>query len=771
MRSVGAHAGFDPVCVPVLPSESDAPLVIDADARSNRLYRGAKWVDALAVRLNSLPAFVSFLFFHSAAFPQSGHEADESLCFQTLAPWLPRANIGAGVAIVYGIDPSLPERIESWRMHGYAIHVMTGVSWGAYGDYIEGRFDGKRHGDEAQMDRDGKPVIHHGTVPYMSPSAAYGGFLASGVKRALDAGAAAIHLEEPEFWVRSGYEEVFRREWQAYYGEPWQPPHSSPDAQWRASKLKYMLFRRSLSEVFASVREYSKRTGRDIPCYVPTHSLLNYAHWRIVSPESSLIEVGCDGYIAQVWTGTARTSNVYEGGEKQRTFETAFLEYGAMQNLVRASGRRVWYLNDPIEDNLTRSYGDYRRNWENTLTASLLQPEVWRYEVMPWPERVFTGKDFMTGVEVRDRGQRTPIPKSYETELQAVIHALGEMKQPPESVRWEQCGTRGAGVLVSDTMMFQRGDPGPGDPHLGSFYGLALPLLKHGIPLEPVQIESATQAGFLDAYRLLLLTYEGQKTLTPAFHDSLAAWVRKGGALIVVDDDTDPYNTVREWWNTAPNQFRTPREHLFKILGLDPDARGLQHIGEGVVLRETASPAALTYQKDGADRVRALVRKAADAVKLPWTETNALILRRGPYVIAAGLDESLAGAPPVLRGRFVDLFDAQLPVLSEVKITPGRRALLLDLGMAGKSGTIPRIIAAAASIRDEKATPGGLSFRAGGVAETGGIVRIIASHAPASVRINGQPLQPDGWSFDDGTLQIRFPNSPDGARVEIGFNP
>ena len=54
------------------------------------------------------------------------------------------------------------------------------------------------------------------------------------------------------------------------------------------------------------------RTGRQVRCYVPTHSLLNYAHWHIVSPESSLAQLkGCDGYIAQVWTGTSRTPNVY----------------------------------------------------------------------------------------------------------------------------------------------------------------------------------------------------------------------------------------------------------------------------------------------------------------------------------------------------------------------------------------------------------------------------------------------------------------------------
>ena len=32
----------------------------------------------------------------------------------------------------------------------------------------------------------------------------------------MDAGAEAIHLEEPEFWVRGGYGEGFKREWKAY---------------------------------------------------------------------------------------------------------------------------------------------------------------------------------------------------------------------------------------------------------------------------------------------------------------------------------------------------------------------------------------------------------------------------------------------------------------------------------------------------------------------------------------------------------------------------
>ena len=51
-------------------------------------------------------------------------------------------------------------------------------------------------------------------------------------------------------------------------------------------------------------------------------------------------------------------------------------------------------------------------------------------------------------------------------------------------------------------------------------------------------------------------------------HQSLAAWVKRGGVLVVCDDDKDPYNAVREWWNSDGRHYRTPREDLFAQLGL-----------------------------------------------------------------------------------------------------------------------------------------------------------------------------------------------------------
>ena len=61
---------------------------------------------------------------------------------------------------------------------------------------------------------------------------------------------------------------------------------------------------------------------------------------------------------------------------------------------------------------------------------------------------------------------------------------MGDMKQPENTIRWQESGTQGVGVLVSDTLMFQRGKPMTSDEHLGHVYGLALPLLKHGIPVD-----------------------------------------------------------------------------------------------------------------------------------------------------------------------------------------------------------------------------------------------------------------------------------------------
>ena len=698
------------------------------------------------------------------AFPADPDQVLERTCFQTGQAWSPRGNLRSDVAIVYGIDARLPSRIQTWRDRGYRIHVMTGVSWGEYQDYLYGRFDGVNHEDEAQTERDGKKISHGGDVYYMCPGTNFGKFLCVGVQRALDAGVEAIHLEEPEFWVRGGYSEGFKREWKSYYQEEWSPPHSSVDAQWRSSKLKYFLYRRALQQVFDHIQDYNRRTGKKVRCYVPTHSLLNYAHWRIVSPESSLARLeGCDGYIAQVWTGTSRTPNRFRGALKERTFETAFLEYGAMQNLVRATGRGVWYLNDPIEDNPRHDWEDYRVNWESTLVASLLQPEVWQYEVAPWPERVFGGR-YPAGSP-----NPQPIPPAYATELQVVMNALNDLNQP--RVEWD-CGTTGVGLVVSDSLMFQRGDPQPSDPHMSHIYGLALPLLKRGMPVAPVQLENVTVPGYLKGIRLLFLTYQGMKPLSPEVHASLAEWVRQGGTLVVCDDDQDPYHAVRDWWNSDGRRFATPREHLFEALQIQKDRANASvgqwlDVGRGGVLWLKENPVLLADTAAGSMKVIDAARQGAQRSGAQWRETNYLLLRRGPYLVASGLDESIAGAARKVTGRFVNLFDPELRVRHEVELTPAGRFFLLDLDAV--KAQEPRVLASACKALPLKAEGGRTKLMVEGVANTPAVVLLSSRSAPRTVTLDGKPLENHQYSKEDGLLWIRFDNESRPRELSIAF--
>jgi len=700
----------------------------------------------------------------SASADQDGQD---HTCFQSPSGYRAKIDIATDVAIVYGVGHDFAERAASWREQGYAVSLMTGIAWGGYGAYY-GSGDAFKK-DEVQTSRSGRLFMHgHSTtVGYNVPTPAYVDFIKAYVAPALDCGVRAVYLEEPEYWAKTGWSQGFREAWQRFYGEPWQPPDSSVDAQYRASKLKYELYFEALRDVFAHVDARAAAKGGTVECHVPTHSLINYAQWRIVSPESHLIDIPqLDGYIAQVWTGTARSANRYRGVVKERTFETALLEYGQMLGMVRPTGKKVWFLADPVEDNPDRSWNDYKRNYECTLVASLMWPEVHRFEVMPWPGRIFQGKYPRVDLETKS-GEREGIPADYAAQVLACINALSEMDQ--EEVVYDT-GTRGIGVVVSDTLMFQRAEPEASDPHLGSFYGLALPLVKSGIPLEVVQLENTPHPACLSRYRLLLLTYEGQKPLKPAYHEALAAWVRAGGGLIYVGDGTDPYHGVREWWNGEGQTDAKACDDLFVRLGLTDQARQEpQAVGEGYVRVLSQKPRDLPGRADGADTVLALAREMLDRLGETLRTQNYLRIQRGPFVVAAVLDESVSDQPLHLRGRFVDLFEAALPVITEKVLQPNDHALLYDVDWAQRNGLTPKVLAAGARIRDESVGADGFTFLARGPEGTRGCARILLPRRPSAVT-NGRSVSCEHtWDDVSSTLWLAFDNVAGDLRFEITY--
>jgi hypothetical protein len=346
------------------------------------------------------------------------------------------------------------------------------------------------------------------------------------------------------------------------------------------------------------------------------------------------------------------------------------------------------------------------------------------------------------------------IPPTYATELQTVMRALNDMDQ--KQIEWD-CGTAGIGVLVSDSLMFERGEPTPSDLHLGHVFGLALPFLKRGMPVTPVQLENVRIDHYLDGFRILLVSYRGMKPLGAQVHTALARWVKGGGALVVCDDDGDPYNAVRDWWNTGGMKYGTPRVHLFEQLGLKVSDSGTNRVGKGLVIWMREDPAAIAAKAEEESQLASVVKSAVEEMHLKWRETNYLLLRRGPYVIAAGLDESPASGAKELQGKFINLFDSELKVQTKLTITPGSRYLLLDIEKL--RGRETSVLAAACKVIEGKGSSGRFSYFVEGV---GGTPAVVLLRVPAGVHASVELADGTINSLDQDSSEhlawIRFTN-------------
>ncbi|HEY9534977.1 MAG TPA: hypothetical protein VIQ77_10585 [Mucilaginibacter sp.] len=698
----------------------------------------------------------------------------QKTAFQTGSPWIPQIDVRSDMAIVYGTNdrPGLTfeQRVQTWRDHGYQTAFMTGIAWGNYADYFLGKWDGQNHLDVAQVEQNGKPIMHGQNIPYVVPIPSYIEYMKTGViKRVIDVGIREIFLEEPEFWMRGGYSVHFKEEWQKFYNFPWKAQDESPENTYLANKLKYHLYYEAIKQVSDYAKAYAKSKGINVKVYIATHSLVNYSSWRIVSPEASLASLpGIDGYIAQVWTGTAREATYFNGERKERVFENAFLEYGSMVSMTAPTKRKLFFLTDPIED-AHRDWADYKRNYQATFTAKLLYPVVANYEVMPWPERIYTGKYKMANSD-----SSVYIPKYYSTQMQIMINSLNSIPVSANKVS----GVNGVGVLMSNSLMFQRFPTHDGfeDPQFSSFYGQTLPLVKRGVPVQTVHMENLGYAATLKNIKVLVMSYSNMKPHSAQVHEQLAAWVRKGGELIYVGKDDDPYQSVMEWWNTKGNKYTAPSQHLFKLLGIDPQSGTKKYkvgLGHVYVMRENPKDFVMQANNDGnyLHAIKEAYETDAKAGKLIFK--NNLYLERGPYDIIAVLNENPDTKPYMVKGPVIDLFDPQLPVLAEKTVNPGEQSYLYDVKRVVNK-TRPQVLASASRVTDEKIGAHKYSFVAKSPVNTQNAMRILLPSAAKNIVVTdakGQTITDvqSSWDVSSKTLFLGYANSPDGIHVSISW--
>lgn len=732
--------------------------------------------------------FIGFLFFSSATFgqPVSSDRPQplQKTAFQTGSPWIPQIDVRSDMAIVYGTGDrkglTFEQRVQSWRDHGYQTGFMTGIAWGSYFDYFLGQWDGKNHLGAGQVTMKGDTIWHGHNMPYVVPVPSFIDYMKTAVvKRVIDAGITTIFLEEPEFWARAGYSEPFKEEWRKYYGFPWRPQDASPENTYLSSKLKYHLYYDAIRQVSDYAKAYAQSKGLPVKVYIATHSLVNYSSWQIVSPEASLASLpGIDGYIAQVWTGTSREPTYFDGREKERVFENAYLEYGSMLSMTAPTHRKLFFLTDPIED-WPRDWADYKKNYQATFTAEILFPAVDNYEVMPWPERIYTRP-----YKLAHSDSAVLIPKYYSTQIQVMINVLNDLPASDNRIS----GSGDIGVLMGNSLMFQRFPTHNGydDPQFANFYGQTLPLVKRGIPVQTVHMENLGYPATLAGIKVLVMSYSNMKPYSPVVHRAIAEWVRKGGVLIYCGRDDDPYQSVMEWWDTKGEHYAAPSQHLFRLLGIRPggvasagaggsaghSAPQRFAVGKGAVYVLREDPKEFVLQAGGDSTYFRVVSAAyaKDAHAGTLIVKNSFYLQRGPYDIISVLDENADTKPYVVRGPVIDLFDPQLPVLASKTVYPGEQSLLYDLSRL--TDRSPRVLAAASRNYEQYATVNSFSFVAKSPGNTQNSLRVFLPARPVDIRVTDSKglrvldLQ-SSWDTSSNTLYLGFANSPEGIKVEL----
>jgi hypothetical protein len=358
--------------------------------------------------------------------------------------------------------------------------------------------------------------------------------------------------------------------------------------------------------------------------------------------------------------------------------------------------------------------------------------------------------------------------------MQVMINTLNDMPLSENVVS----GSHGIGVLMSNSLMFQRFPVHNGydDPQFSNFYGQTLPLLKRGIPVETVHIENLEYDTTLKNIKVLIMSYSNMKPLSEESHTYLEKWIRSGGVLIYCGKDDDPYQQVMEWWNTEGNSFRAPSEHLFKLLNIPSQTTNEKfNVEKGTVYIVKQNPKEFVLQENGDQHFVGLIKDAYEnAAKSGVLQfRNYLYLERGPYDIVSVMDEGVNSEPFSVKGTLIDLYDPKLPVLSEKIVQPGKQALLYNIDRVNNKKQ-PQVLTAASRVYDEKRNGNSYSFIAKSPVNTKNSMRILLPQNPKEISVKNKDNEAltdfeSSWDSHSKTLFLSFENNPNGVYVSINW--
>lgn len=634
--------------------------------------------------------------------------------------------------------------LQSWSVQNFLPQRMFFADSDAGNHYTQGRFDGQTHFEDIELDQNGKRILCANVRPYMLPTKGWTDYLKTQVKYSIDAGAAAIYPEEPLAHNFTGYEQSFKKAFAEEYNTPWQPPHESPNAFYKTAQLKNKLYINLEQDLQKYTDQYARQNNRPVDFLIPIHSMFSNLSASLIAPLGTSLDLkGHKGYIGQIWTGPVRWTIGQCSNKNITFFDSAYVNYDYFVNLVADSDLKLYLLADPVEDDPSYKWDQYDQWYKECLAAKLIFPLIDTYEIMPWPDRIF-----LPGHTI---GGGTPGPARYRTILMSAITALQDV---PLGTRDDlTAGSKGIGMLIGDSAMWQNSNQPVQDP----FMGLLIPPLKQGIPISSVPIERSADKNYMKNFRLLMLSYEAWKPHKEKYHNQLLAWVNNGGTLIVFDTK-DTFDNIDMFWKQQG--FKTPQAHLLSKFKINPESVTScpynKKTGKGQIILSNLSPKTFVNNETAQQKYLPLLRSTFQQhLNEKLNEPQYLIAKRGDFLIAHTFDTQ-----NTIKGKFINIFHEDLPVIQNPVMPPNTSQILYDIENQTQSNT-PKLLYTTYRLMGKKELPNQTTFLIQGPAGTDGRAKLYtAGNKPDSISAHtnqGQSVKTQIIESEDKTLLIKFP--------------
>jgi len=194
-----------------------------------------------------------------------------------------------------------------------------------------------------------------------------------------------------------------------------------------------------------------------------------------------------------------------------------------------------------------------------------------------------------------------------------------------------------------------------------------------------------------------------------------------------------------------------------------------KRVGRGTVLFLGCAPSRFARSAEASAQLRALVRHAVERnASATYREQAHLRLKRGRYTIAKTFDEGL-----VLPGTSVNVLQARLPVVSDLRLGPHQVAVLYDASPDLDSNR-PGLLFSSSCVEWVSAQRDGLRIVVSGASGVYGTCRVYtAGRKPSNIRTvtaGGREVHIQ-TEHDGRTMLLRYPNEPFGLAIHIAWRP